>query len=71
MKVGDLVAYAWNPVARPDEVDLAIVLDPFPKQPYEGHPDKTRHYVEILLQTVLERPLMVPAFKCHIVGFAR
>tara|TARA_B100000686_G_scaffold257125_1_gene269104 strand:+ start:361 stop:567 length:207 start_codon:yes stop_codon:yes gene_type:complete len=64
MKVGDLVAYAWNEKERPEEVELAIVMDPCVSWPSDGH------YVEICLQAEpsLSPPLRVPAFKLSVIG---
>tara|TARA_Y100000296_G_scaffold81193_1_gene107943 strand:+ start:827 stop:1042 length:216 start_codon:yes stop_codon:yes gene_type:complete len=64
VKVGDLVAYAWNPKERPEEVELAIVMDIDPPNQWrEGE------YVQICLQREpgLDRPLKVPRWKLDVV----
>ena len=73
MKVGDLVAYSWNPKERPDEVQLAIVLD---TEPNMGWPATSEPYIQIHLQSVdppsfLTSPLCVPRFKLDVLSEAR
>ena len=71
MKVGDLVAYSWNPKERPDEVQLAIVLD---MEPNMGWPATSAPYSQIQLQSVdfiLVSPLCVPRFKLDVISEAR
>ena len=36
MKVGDLVAYAWNAKERPDDIEIAIVVDVNPPHQWPG-----------------------------------
>ena len=71
MKVGDLVAYSWNPKERPEEVQLAIVLD---MEPNMGWPATSEPYIQIQLQSVdfaLVSPLCVPRFKLDVISEAR
>ena len=64
MKVGDLVAYAWNAKERPEEVELAIVVDMNVPNRWDDN------YVEICLQREpgLSRPLRVPRWKLDLVS---
>jgi len=66
MKVGDLVAYAWNAKERPEEVELAIVVDMNPS----GSEWFETEYIQISLQTVPEinPPLRVPRWKLDVVS---
>ena len=66
MKVGDLVAYAWNAKERPEEVELAIVLD-------LDTPYGLGRYVQIVLQREpsISRPLSVPSWKLDVINEIR
>ena len=70
MKVGDLVAYAWNAKERPEEVELAIVMDINPLGREWTTSDK---YIQIQLQSEpsLAPPLCVPRFKLDVISEAR
>ena len=70
MKVGDLVAYAWNAKERPEEVELAIVMDINPLGREWTTSDK---YIQIQLQSEpsLTPPLCVPRFKLDVISEAR
>ena len=65
MQVGDLVAYAWNAKERPEEVELAIVVDMNPPDTWHG-----AAYIQICLQAVPEisPPLKVPRWKLDVVS---
>jgi len=64
MKVGDLVAYAWNAKECPEEIDLAIVLDMDPAEQWGE-----AGYVRVWLQVAPDiAPLMVPRWKLSVVG---
>lgn len=67
MKVGDLVAYAWNAKERPEEVELAIVMD---MEPASRWPGTTEEYIQIHLQGVPEinPPLCVPRSKLDVIS---
>ena len=68
MQVGDLVAYAWNAKERPEEVELAIVMDVTPPNQWHG-----AEYIQICLQRDpgLNRPLNVPRWKLDVVSEGR
>ena len=71
MKVGDLVAYAWNAKERPDDIEIAIVVDVNPPHQCPGALDS---YIQIQLQSVymgFDRPLCVPRFKLDVISEAR
>jgi len=65
VKVGDLVAYAWNAKERPEDVQLAIVVDMNPPDTWHG-----AEYIQIWLQSAPEisPPLKVPRFKLDVVS---
>ena len=67
MKVGDLVAYAWNAKERPEEVELAIVVDMNPLGREWTTSDK---YIQIYLLAVPEisPPLRVPSWKLDVIS---
>ena len=69
MKVGDLVAYAWNAKERPEEVEFAIVTDMNPLVHAKGF-DK---YIQIYLLAVPEisPPLRVPSWKLDVISEGR
>ena len=74
MKVGDLVAYAWNAKERPEEVELAIVTDINPLGRGLGRKWTTNDkYIQIQLQSEpsLAPPLCVPRFKLDVISEAR
>ncbi len=63
MKVGDLVAYAWNAQERPDDVEIAIVvqMDCYGPGPHE--------WVKIMIQKEpIEAPHTVPRFKLDAIS---
>ena len=64
MKVGDLVAYAWNAQERPDDVEIAIVVRMNVPGP------KPNEWIEISIQRdpILNRPLYVPRFKLDAIS---
>ena len=66
MKVGDLVAYAWNAKERPEEVELAIVVNVNPS----GSEWIETEYIQIHLQTAPEisPTLCVPRFKLDVIS---
>tara|TARA_Y100000034_G_scaffold76512_1_gene91938 strand:+ start:181 stop:378 length:198 start_codon:yes stop_codon:yes gene_type:complete len=65
VKVGDLVAYAWNAKERPEEVEFAIVVDMNPPDTWHG-----AEYIEICLQREpgIDRPLKVPRWKLDVIA---
>ena len=67
MKVGDLVAYAWNAKERPEEVELAIVVDINPLGREWTTSDK---YIQIYLLAVpeIDPPLRVPSWKLDVIS---
>ncbi len=67
MKVGDLVAYAWNAKERPDDIDIAIVIQM--NAPGPG----PNEWVQISVQRepILNRPLFVPRFKLDVINASR
>jgi hypothetical protein len=70
VKVGDLVAYAWNAKERPEEVELAIVVNMNPLGREWTTSDK---YIQIYVLAVPEisPPLCVPRFKLDVINEAR
>ena len=70
MKVGDLVAYAWNAKERPEEVELAIVTD---MNPFGREWTTSDKYIQIYLLTVPEisPPLRVPSWKLDVINEVR
>ena len=68
MKVGDLVAYAWNAKERPEEVELAIVVNMNPS----GSEWIETEYIQIHLQAApefcLSPALCVPRFKLDVIS---
>jgi len=71
VKVGDLVAYAWNAKERPNDIEIAIVVDTNPPHQWPGSMDS---YIQIQLQSVymgFDRPLCVPRFKLDVLSEAR
>jgi hypothetical protein len=70
VKVGDLVAYAWNAKERPEEVELAIVTDINPLGREGTTSDK---YIQIYVLAVPEinPPLCVPRFKLDVINESR
>ncbi len=64
MKVGDLVAYAWNAQERPDDVEIAIVVRMNVPGP------KPNEWIEISIQRdpIPNRPLYVPRFKLDTIS---
>jgi len=67
VKIGDLVAYAWNAKERPEEVELAIVVDMNPPDAWHG---SEVQYIRICLQREpgLGRPLNVARWKLNVVS---
>ena len=67
VKIGDLVAYAWNPKERPEEVELAIVTDVNPLGREWTTSDK---YIQIYLLAIpeIDPPLRVPRWKLDVVS---
>ena len=65
MKVGDLVVYAWNAKERPEEVQVAIVLDTDPSLKWPGTDEE---YIQIQLQCSPQAKLVVPRFKLDLVS---
>jgi len=70
VKVGDLVAYAWNAKERPEEVEFAIVTDMNPLGREWTTSDK---YIQIYLLTVpeIDPPLRVPSWKLDVISESR
>jgi len=70
MKVGDLVAYAWNAKERPEEVELAIVVNMNPLGREWTTSDK---YIQIYLLAVpeIDPPLKVPSWKLDVISESR
>ncbi len=69
MKAGDLVAYAWNAKERPEEVELAIVVDPHPAIAASF----AEEYIQIYLLSAPEisPPLRVPSWKLDVLSESR
>ena len=70
MKVGDLVAYAWNSKERPEEIELAIVVNMNPLGRELTTSDK---YIQIYLLAVpeIDPPLKVPSWKLDVISESR
>ena len=64
MKVGDLVAYAWNAKERPDDIEIAIVV----RMDVPG--PGPNEWVEISIQKepILSSALIVPRFKLDVMS---
>ena len=67
MKIGDLVAYAWNAKERPEEVELAIVVDPHPAIAASF----AEEYIQIYLLSASGPPLKVPSLKLDVLSESR
>ena len=68
MKVGDLVAYTWNAKERPEEVELAIVMD---TDPYQAWPGSEYIQIYVLAVPEINPPLCVPRFKLDVINESR
>ena len=67
MKVGDLVAYAWDPKEHPEMVELAIVTDMNPLRQERKLSDR---HIQIYLLAIpeIDPPLRVPRWKLDVVS---
>jgi hypothetical protein len=64
VKAGDLVAYAWNAKERPEDIEIAIVVQT--NVPGPGPNEWVR--ISIQREPVLNRPLIVPRFKLDVIS---